>query len=72
MGVSLSEFMSGVPLQYKGFKHKRCTATVVSDTSVAVEDHKGRTSFARVEGRRQLAALYHNLTRSPQYASKGS
>jgi len=60
--TTLEDFLRGVPLQYRGFKH-RCTATVVSPTKVAVENHKTKKiEFATIE-EGTATALYYNLTR---------
>lgn len=65
--TDLEDFLNGAPLEYKGFDRRRkCTATLVSPTSVAVES-RGKVAFATIpEG--CAKALYHNLTRRPIYA----
>lgn len=61
--TDLNDFLSGTPLEYKGYKTK-CTATLVSPTSVAVENRSG-VEFATIpEG--SARALYYNLTRRKQ------
>lgn len=60
--TTLGEFLEGKPLHYRGFKRK-CVVTLVSPTSVAVED-RGEASFVEIE-RGTAAALFHNLTRRP-------
>lgn len=59
--TTLEEFISGTPLEYRGFKSK-CVATLVSPTSVAVETKKG-VEFASIPDG-SARALYYNLTRS--------
>ena len=58
--TTLKEFLEGKPLHYRGYK-RRCVATLVSPTSVAVED-RGRISFVTIDAA-NAAPLYYNLTR---------